>query len=75
MTERGNRRMLSFIKKYQSMGKGLESAVKAYNSSINVFDGRGGPRGEVRGPVEGRGGRAAGAPGHRGDPPRVSLYA
>ena len=55
MTERGNRRMLSFIKKYQSVGKGLESAVKAYNSSINVFDGRGGPGGKFEGLLKGEG--------------------
>ena len=43
--EEMHKRMMSFIKQYQGVGKGLESAVKAYNSSVNIFDGRVAPQG------------------------------
>ena len=43
--EEMHKRMMSFIKQYQGVGKGLESAVKAYNSSVNVFDRRVAPQG------------------------------
>ena len=43
--EEMHKRMMSFIRNYQGIGKGLESAVKSYNSSINVFDSRVAPQG------------------------------
>ena len=33
-----HRRMLNSINNYEKVGKGLESAVKVYNTSINNFD-------------------------------------
>ena len=43
--EEMHKRMLGFIKQYQGVGKGLETAMKAYNTSINAFDGRVAPQG------------------------------
>ena len=36
--EEMHKRMLGFINNYEKVGKGLDSAVKSYNTSVNSFD-------------------------------------
>ncbi len=43
--EEMHQRMLNFINHYQRVGKGLDDAVKSYNSSIGSFDSRVVPQG------------------------------
>ena len=43
--EEMHRRLMSFVNHYQAVGKQLDSAVKAYNTSVNTFDNRVVPQG------------------------------
>lgn len=44
--EEMHRRLLTFVNHYKSVGKGLESAISAYNNSVGSFDQRVAPQGQ-----------------------------
>ena len=73
--EEMHKRLLVFINYYKSVGKGLESAISAYNSSVGSFDKRVAPQGRRFADLIFGGESDLAGPSAVDELPRISAYA